>query len=70
VKISLKDDSLPDDTELYVRGLGMLVNGKTVEFSQEDIDAFETETGVKLANAFKNDPRVTLSGTGSRGGDD
>jgi len=60
VKVSLKDASLPDGTELYVRGLGTLVNGQTVDFSQEEVDFFEAETGSKLSAAFKEDPRVTV----------
>ena len=70
MKISLKDDSLPSGTELYVSSLGILKNGETVEFSQEEVDNWEAATGIKLANAFKNDPRITLSGSGSKGGDD
>ena len=70
MKVSLKDDSMPDGTELHVRGLGMLVNGKTVEFTKEEIERFESDSGKKLSEAFKNDDRISLSGSGSKGGED
>lgn len=72
MKVSLKDESLPDGTELHVRGLGMLVNGKVVEFSDEEVEAFENRTGTKLTEAFDNNPNVKVgSATASdtKGGD-
>jgi len=69
MKVSLKDDTLEAGTELYVVGLGTLVNGKTVEFSKEEVEAFESQSGNKLADAFNNDPRIELAGAGSKGGD-
>jgi len=70
MKVSFKDDRMPDGTELYVRGLGMLENGKTVEFSKEELERFENETGKKLSQAFKNDDRIKLGTESSKGGDD
>lgn len=60
MKVSLKDDSLPDGTELHVRGLGTLVNGGTVEFSAEQIEAFEERRGISIKEAFKRDGRISL----------
>lgn len=60
MKVSLKDDHMPDGTELHVRGLGMLVNGKTVEFSEEAIKAFEAYRGEKIDQAFRNDKRIKI----------
>jgi len=58
MKVSLKDDRMPDGTELHVRGLGMLVNGSSVEFSDEQVAAFEQEKGMSLEDAFADDERV------------
>lgn len=58
MKVSLKDESLPDGTELHVHSLGMLVNGKSVEFSDEEVAAFEEARGVSVAEAFADDPRI------------
>lgn len=69
MKITLKDDSLVEGHELHVRGLGLLVNGKAVDFSKEEQQTFEDRTGMKLADAFKNNPNVTVGGESSRGGD-
>lgn len=69
MKVTLKDESIPEGRELHVKGLGTLVNGKAVEFSKEQIDAFEAHTGIKFADAFRNNPNVELSGSGSKGGD-
>ena len=60
MKVSLKDDSLPDGTELYVQGLGTLINGSSVDFSDEEVAAFEAEQGLALEGAFDNDPRVSV----------
>jgi hypothetical protein len=60
MKVSLKDDSLPDGTELYVRGLGTLINGGSVEFSDEEVEAFEAERDLPLEEAFANDPRINV----------
>lgn len=71
MKVTLKDESLPEGFELHVRGLGMLVNGKSVDFGKEEADAFEARTGTKLSEAFKNNPNITVGGPSeSKGGDD
>jgi len=69
VKVSLKDDSLPEGTEFYVRGLGTLINGQSIEFTAAEAEIFESQTGLKLSAAFKEDPRITV-GSGGKGGDD
>lgn len=70
MKITLKDESLPSGRELHIKGLGTLVNGKAAEFSKEQVEAFEAARGMKIDKAFKNDPRIEVSGSGSKGGDD
>lgn len=66
MKVELNDDRLPKGAELHVQGLGTLVNGKSVEFDKDAIDAFEEQTGQTVAESFKNDARITMSGEGSR----
>jgi hypothetical protein len=60
MKVSFKDDRMPDGTELHVRSLGMLVNGSSVEFSEERVAAFEADKGMSLEDAFKDDERVMV----------
>ena len=69
MKVTLKDETLEEGHELHVRGLGLLVNGKAVDFSKAEVDAFEARSGMKLSEAFKNNPNVTV-GTAERGGTD
>jgi len=60
MKVSLKDDSLPEGTELHVRDLGVLVNGSSVEFSEEQVERFEEAKGLTLEEAFSQDDRVLV----------
>ena len=60
MKVSFKDDHMPEGTELYVRGLGMLVNGASVDFSDEQLAAFEARRGMSVEEAFINDNRVMV----------
>lgn len=48
MKVTFKDDRLPEGTEVYVKGVGVLVNGKTVE----------VDCNPKL---FENDPRIRVA---------
>jgi len=66
MKIMWKDESLPDGSERYVKGLGMLVNGRSMEFSAEEVRAFEAASGRKFDKAFANNPNIKLA----KGGDD
>lgn len=64
MKVELNDPSLEKGKELYVNNLGVLVNGKAVDFSAEDIERF----GRNLEDAFKDNPNIKVSG--AKGGDD
>lgn len=66
MKVELNDDRLPKGAELHVEGLGTLVNGKAVEFDKDAVAAFEERTGKTVAEAFKSNANVSLSGEGSR----
>lgn len=66
MKVEYNDDSLPKGSEVFVNGLGTLVNGKEVEFDDEALAVFEAETGQTVAEAFKDSEKVKLSGAGSR----
>lgn len=66
MKVEYNDDSLPKGAKLHVNGLGTLENGKDVEFDDDALAKFEAETGKTVADAFKDNPKVTLSGTGSQ----
>lgn len=66
MKVQYEDDRLAKGTEVHVAGLGSLVNGEEVELDEEAMQKFESETGQTVADAFKDNPRVKLSGAGSR----
>ena len=66
MKVEFNDESLEEGQELHVVGLGTFINGEEVEFDDEQLDAFEAFAGKTVADAFGNDPRVKLSGPGSR----
>jgi len=61
MKVTLKDDSLPDGAELYVKSLGILVNGKAVEFSGEEVKAFEAARGLSIEKAFADSSNIKLA---------
>lgn len=70
MKVTLKDESMEEGRELYVKGLSTpLVNGKAVELSKEEVEHFENVRGLKIAEAFENNPNIDLAGTGSKGGE-
>ena len=66
MKVEFIDESLEEGTEVHVVGLGTFVNGEEVEFDDTQLETFEALTGRTVADAFGNDPRVKLSGPGSR----
>ena len=66
MKVELNDDRLPKGAELHINGLGTLVNGKAVDFDNDAVEAFETFSGQTVAEAFKGNERISLSGEGSR----
>lgn len=61
MKITLSDSSLQDGEERYIKSLGALVNGKAVEFSKEEVEAFEAATGKKIEKAFANNDNIKLA---------
>lgn len=60
MKVSLKDDSIAEGTELHVVGLGTLINGSSVEFDDEQVSTFEQDRGMSVEEAFANDDRVKV----------
>lgn len=66
MKVEFNDESKPKGTEVHVANLGTFVNGKSVELDEEALQRFENATGMTVAEAFKDDERVSLSGAGSR----
>jgi len=64
MKVELNDPTLEKGKELYVKDLGVLVNGKSVDFSSEDVERF----GRDLKEAFKDNPNIKV--TMEKGGDD
>jgi hypothetical protein len=73
MKVELNDDSWPKGTELYINGLGTVVNGKAVEFSEEEVAAFEALVGESASKALKGNENLKVSGSGastSKGGED
>ena len=53
MRVELNDPSLEKGKELYVNNLGVLINGKSVEFSEEDIKLFEKKIGFKTVHKGK-----------------
>jgi len=68
MKVELNEPSMEKGKELYVNGLGSLENGKAVEFSNEQIEVFETLQGRSIKEAFASNPNIKLSA--AKGGDD
>lgn len=64
MKVELNDPTLEKGKELYVNNLGVLINGKAVEFSAEDIARFGRDPKV----AFSDNPNIKVSS--EKGGDD
>lgn len=60
VRIEVDDPALPKGTKLSVYALGELENGKTVEFSKEEIEFFESEQGRSVEEAFVNNETVKV----------
>lgn len=69
MKVELNDERWPKGTEFHIAELGTLVNGKTVEFSAEEIEQFETATGTKVAQALKGIENANVDTSAKGGGD-
>lgn len=73
MKIELNEPTQPKGMEFYVNGLGTLVNGKAVEFSADEISAFEDAVGQSVKEAFAGAPNIKVGGgseAAAKGGDD
>ena len=66
MKVQYEDERLAKGTEVHIAHLGTLVNGKEVELDDDALAQFENATGQTVADAFKDNPLVRLSGAGSR----
>lgn len=64
MKVELNDPTLEKGKELYVNNLGKLINGKAVEFSDEQVELF----GRDLKEAFRDNPNIKVSS--EKGGGD
>lgn len=62
MKIELDEPTLPKGMELYINNLGVLENGKAVEFSAEEVSAFEAATGRDIHEAFEGNPNIKVGG--------
>lgn len=71
MKVELNDPAMPKETIFEVVGLGLLENGKTTEFSAEEVSNFEATQGKTLQEAFKGSSIVKVSESAKeKGGDD
>lgn len=63
--ITLKMDhpDFPDETEFGVSTLGRVKNHGTLELDDDVVAALEVEQGMTLADMFKDNPLVTVSGS-------
>lgn len=68
MRIEIDDPTMPKGTLFHVNGLGTLENGKTTEFSDEEVKAFEALQGRTVRESFKDNPNVKV--VGKSGGDD
>jgi len=67
VKIELKLDHLPKDTEFSVQDFPVtLVNGKTVEVTDEQITEYEERTGNKFADVVDGIAGAKVIGGGTK----
>jgi hypothetical protein len=62
MKIELNDPAMPKGTLFSVNALGTLENGKSVEFSDEEIAFFEQEQGRSIEEAFALNPNIKIAG--------
>lgn len=69
MKIELNEPSQPKGMEFHVNGLGTLVNGKAVDFSDEEIAAFEEAVGRSVKEAFASAVNIKVTAS-AKGGDD
>lgn len=67
MKVELNEPTMPKGMEFYVNGLGVLENGKAVDFSDEEVATFEHLTGQNIKDAFKGSSNVKVGA--SKGGD-
>lgn len=68
MKVTLNDASQVQGKELYVKGLGTLINGKAVDFPASQVEAFESLKGMKIEKAFADNPHIRIGA--EKGGDD
>lgn len=61
MKIEVNDPALPKGTLLSVYALGILENGKTAEFSDAEVAAFEAEQGRSIQEAFADSVTIKVS---------
>lgn len=70
MKIEFNEPTMPKGMLFHVNALGALENGKSVDFSAEEVATFEAAQGRTIQEAFKDSPNVKILGSASKGGDD
>lgn len=60
MKVTYENKDFPDKHVFYVEQLGEFPNGTPVEVSPAQVAAYEAFTGVKFAEALKDNPNFTV----------
>lgn len=63
LSIKINNEDFPADHKFSIDGLGVFENGKAREVTNEEEQAFVTERGIAVRDAFTSDSNVEISGT-------
>lgn len=62
MKIELNDPTQPKGMLFSVYALGSLINGESVEFTDEEVAFFEADQGRTVQEAFETNQFIKISG--------
>jgi hypothetical protein len=62
VTLKLDHPDFPDDMEFGISSLGRVKNHGTLEVDDDAVARFEASSGMSIADAFKGNAVVTISG--------
>lgn len=62
MKVKFHNPEFPNGLEYDIGGL-LVVNGRTIEFTKEELDAYEKRNGVSLKERLLNNEFATVDGT-------
>ena len=69
-KLTVNHPHFPAGHEFDVTGVGLVENGKSVTLDAEAVERFETITGAKITDYFKDNENYKLEASGKKEGGD